>query len=114
MIGSIAPEELSYGIDVTGVDPASLSEALRSRHERRDERSDAHEHLDDELCMMAEQNVGLEHAAPLQRPGTARRSPQRPRATSAFRDPDWSANPLLAGMVEDYRIRSASRDAAGR
>ena len=26
----IAPEELSYGIDVTGLDPASLTDALRA------------------------------------------------------------------------------------
>ena len=27
---SIAPEEFSYGIDVTGLDPASLSDAVRA------------------------------------------------------------------------------------
>jgi hypothetical protein len=30
MSAPIAPEELTYGIDITGLDPASLGDALRA------------------------------------------------------------------------------------
>jgi polyhydroxyalkanoate synthase len=104
MVGSIAPEELSYGIDITGVDPASLNDALKAVM------TDA---MMDPMrigswmtsLMMAEQTAGMNM---LRRLGGL--EPLASAAPSSgdkrFSDPEWSENPLLAGMVEDYRIRS--------
>jgi polyhydroxyalkanoate synthase len=104
MVGSIAPEELSYGIDITGVDPASLNDALKAVM------TDA---MMDPMrigswmtsLMMAEQTAGMNM---LRRLGglepLADAAPSS--ADKRFSDREWSENPLLAGMVEDYRIRS--------
>ena len=98
---SMAPEELSYGIDVTGLDPASLTDAVRAVI------SDV---MMDPMRMttwltgfaLAEQNVGLNMLrrlggeAPTQSSGDDKR----------FAEPEWSSNPILAGLVEDYRART--------
>ena len=103
MIDPIVPEEFSYGIDMAGVDPASLNDALNAVM------TDA---MRDPMrigtwmtsLMLAEQNVGMNM---LRRLGG-----MEPLAGGAatgdkrFSDPEWSENPLLAGMVEEYRIRS--------
>jgi polyhydroxyalkanoate synthase subunit PhaC len=104
MTNDIAPEEFSYGIDVTGLDPASLTDALRAVI------ADA---MADPMRMstwlsgfaLAEQNVGLnmmrrfsgqEPLAPLgASPGDKR-----------FAEPEWANNPMLAGILEDYRVRT--------
>jgi polyhydroxyalkanoate synthase subunit PhaC len=97
----MAPEELSYGIDVTGLDPASLTDALRAV---------IADVMMDPMRMstwltgfaLAEQNVGLSMLrrlggeAPAQGFGNDKR----------FAEPEWSANPILAGLVEDYRART--------
>ena len=63
---TIAPEELNYGIDVAGLDPASLGDALRAVVDGRDDGPDAHDDLDDRLCDgRAERRV--EHAAAFER-----------------------------------------------
>ncbi len=104
MVGSIAPEELGYGIDMAGVDPASLNDALKAVM------TDA---MMDPMrigswmtsLMLAEQNAGMNM---LRRLGgmepIAAIAP--PSGDKRFSDPEWSENPLLAGMIEDYRIRS--------
>ena len=104
MVGSIAPEELSYGIDITGVDPASLNDALKAVM------TDA---MMDPMrigswmtsLMMAEQTAGMNM---LRRLGGLEplADAAAPSGDKRFSDPEWSDNPLLAGMVEDYRIRS--------
>ncbi len=97
----MTPEELSYGIDVTGLDPASLTDALRAV---------IADVMMDPMRMstwltgfaLAEQNVGL---------NMLRRLSGEP-ATQGFGDdkrfaePEWSLNPILAGLVEDYRART--------
>src|SRR5215469_10485058 len=105
MIGAMTPDDFSYGIDVTGLDPASLNDALRAVV------ADA---VADPMRMsswlsgfaLAEQNVGLnmlrrlggqEPLAPL---GQGDAPPDK-----RFGEPEWSSNPLLAGIVEDYRVR---------
>ena len=98
------PEELSYGIDVTGLDPASLTDALRAV---------IADVMMDPMRMstwltgfaLAEQNVGLNMLRRLS--GQDRRAgrPASP-ATSALPKPEWSSNPMLAGLVEDYRART--------
>jgi hypothetical protein len=102
--GVMSPDDFSYGIDVTGLDPASLNDALRAVI------ADA---MADPMRMstwlsgfaLAEQNVGLnmmrrlsgqEPLAPLGSPAGDKR----------FTDPEWTSNPMLAGIVEDCRIRT--------
>jgi polyhydroxyalkanoate synthase subunit PhaC len=104
MVGSIAPEELSYGIEITGADPASLNDALKAVM------TDA---MMDPMrigswmtsLMMAEQTAGMNM---LRRLGGLEplADTAAPSGDKRFSDPEWTDNPLLAGMVEDYRIRS--------
>jgi polyhydroxyalkanoate synthase len=103
VIGSIAPEELNYGIDITGMDPASLTDALRAVM------ADA---MSDPLrlstwmstFMLAEQAVGVNMLR--------RMSGQEPFPTvevngdKRFADQEWTNNPMLASVVEDYRVRT--------
>ena len=105
----ISPEELSYGIDVTGVDPASLSDALRAVF------ADV---MADPLRMstwvtglaLAEQNVGLNMLRRLG--GLPFDSAQGDKGGAQgdkdkrFAEPEWSSNPFLAGFVEDYKART--------
>jgi polyhydroxyalkanoate synthase len=101
-MNGMAPEELKYGIDVTGLDPASLGDAVRAVV------ADA---MNDPMRMttwmtgfaLAEQNVGLNMIRRL--------SGQEPAANpypgdKRFADPEWTQNPILAGVVEDYRART--------
>jgi polyhydroxyalkanoate synthase len=101
--GMMSPDDLSYAIDVTGLDPASLNDALRAVF------ADA---VNDPMRMgtwlsgfaLAEQNVGLNMMRRL--------SGQEPVAApdgggdKRFSEPEWSSNPILAGIVEDYRVRT--------
>jgi polyhydroxyalkanoate synthase subunit PhaC len=97
----IAPEELNYGIDVAGLDFASLNDALRAVI------ADA---MTDPLRMstwltglaLAEQNVGLNMMRRL-----GGETPQTNFANDKrFAEPEWSTNPMLAGFVEDYQVRT--------
>ena len=95
---------MSYGIDITGVDPASLNDALKAVM------TDA---MMDPMrigswmtsLMIAEQTAGMNM---LRRLGGLEplADAAAPSGDKRFSDPEWSDNPLLAGMVEDYRIRS--------
>jgi len=103
-IGTMSPDDFSYGIDVTGLDPASLNDALRAVI------ADA---MADPMRMttwmstfaMAQQNVGLNMMRRL-----SGQEPLSPMGSSEpdkrFSDPEWSSNPMLAGIVEDYRVRT--------
>ena len=96
----IAPEELNYGIDVAGLDFASLTDSLRAVI------ADA---MADPLRMstwltglaLAEQNVGLNM---LRRLGGETPAPVF-SGDKRFSEPEWSANPMLAA-VEDYQART--------
>ena len=98
----IAPEELNYGIDVAGLDMASLGDSLRAV---------VADVMMDPLRMttwmtgfaMAEQNVGLNMLRRLSGDGAA---PQAFAGDKRFSEPEWRSNPMLAGLVEDYRVRS--------
>jgi polyhydroxyalkanoate synthase len=103
-IGVMSPDDFSYGIDVTGLDPASLNDALRAVI------ADA---MADPLRMstwlsgfvMAQQNVGLNMMRRL-----SGQEPLAPLGSNdgdkRFTDPEWTNNPMLAGIVEDYRVRT--------
>ncbi|MEO6834902.1 MAG: alpha/beta fold hydrolase [Candidatus Tumulicola sp.] len=97
-------DDLSYGIDVTGLDPASLNDALKAVMA---------EAMADPLRMstwiagfaLAEQNVGLNMLRRLS--GQDAVMPFAPPAPDKrFSEPEWANNPILAGIVEDYRVRS--------
>jgi polyhydroxyalkanoate synthase len=97
----IAPEELNYGIDVAGLDFASLTDSLRAVI------ADA---MADPLRMstwltglaLAEQNVGLNM---LRRLGGEATAPSY-SGDKRFSESEWSSNPMLAGFVEDYQART--------
>jgi polyhydroxyalkanoate synthase len=99
---NMPPEELKYGIDITGLDPASLTDALRAVM------ADV---MMDPMRMstwltglaLAEQNVGLNMLRRLS--GEAPSASPFP-GDKRFADQEWSANPILAGVVEDYRART--------
>ncbi|HEX4013522.1 MAG TPA: alpha/beta fold hydrolase [Candidatus Cybelea sp.] len=98
----IAPEELQYGIDVTGLDPASLGDAVRAV---------VTDVMMDPIRMttwltgfaLAEQNVGLNM---LRRLGGERPEPAAFPGDKRFADSEWRENPMLAGVLEDYRART--------
>jgi polyhydroxyalkanoate synthase subunit PhaC len=107
---TIPPEELSYGIGITGLDPASLTDALRAVM------ADA---MMDPMRMgtwlstlaMAEQNVGMNMLRRLSgQPSPAFDFAQganaQGKADKRFAEPEWNSNPILAGIVEDYRVRT--------
>ncbi|MBV8721393.1 MAG: alpha/beta fold hydrolase [Candidatus Eremiobacteraeota bacterium] len=102
-VGVMSPDDFSYGIDVTGLDPASLNDALRAVM------ADA---MADPMRMstwlsgfaLAEQNVGLNMMRRLS--GQEPLSPLGSGSDKRFAEPEWTSNPLLAGIVEDYRIRT--------
>lgn len=117
----ISPEELNYGIDVAGLDMASLGDALRAVI------ADA---MADPLRMstwftglaLAEQNVGMNmlrrlgggFASPSPFDTGATRPVQGDTGASQsdagsdkrFAEAEWRSNPFLAGLVEDYQARS--------
>ena len=97
-------DDFSYGIEVTGLDPASLNDALKAAI------ADA---MADPLRMgtwisglaLAEQNVGLNMLRRLS--GQEAVTPFAPAGPDKrFSEPEWTSNPMLAGIVEDYRVRS--------
>jgi len=98
------PEDLQYGLDVTGLDPASLGEALRAV---------IAEAMADPMRMstwiaalsLAEQSAGLNM---LRRLGGENPEPSiKPTSTDRrFSDPAWKRNPFLAGILEEYLARS--------
>ena len=103
--GAIAADDLSYGIDVTGLDPGSLNDALKAVM------ADA---MADPLRMstwmaglaLAEQNVGLNMLRRLSGQDAVTAFSPPPAPDKRFAEPEWASNPLLAGIVEDYRVRS--------
>ena len=97
-------EELSYGLDVAGVDPASLGEAVRAV---------VTDVMSDPLRLttwmtkvsLNEQTLGLnmlrrlsgERPDPIASPGSGDRR---------FADSAWQENPMLAGIAETYLSRA--------
>jgi polyhydroxyalkanoate synthase len=98
----IAPEELKYGIDITGLDPASLSDAVRAV---------VADVMMDPIRMstwltgfvLAEQNVGLNM---LRRLGGESPDGSPFPGDKRFAEPAWRENPMLAGVLEDYKART--------
>jgi polyhydroxyalkanoate synthase len=101
-LDKIAPEELKYGIDITGLDPASLSDAVRAV---------VADVMMDPIRMstwlagfvLAEQNVGLNM---LRRLGGESPDGSPFPGDKRFAEPEWRENPMLAGVLEDYKART--------
>jgi polyhydroxyalkanoate synthase subunit PhaC len=101
-IGTVPIEEFSYGLDMSGADPASLNDALRAVMA---------EVMSDPLrmstimsaFMIAEQGVALNMMLRLQGqnppPVAAAKDDRR------FADPAWTGNPFLISMVEEFLVR---------
>jgi polyhydroxyalkanoate synthase len=103
---SIPPEELEYGLDLAGVDPASLGDALRAVA--------ADAMLNPALLAtwlggisIAEQTVGLNTVRRMQGEDPSP-SPLVPPDDKRFADPAWKSNPFLFGALEDYFVRSTA------
>jgi polyhydroxyalkanoate synthase subunit PhaC len=104
MSGPIPPEELDYGLDLAGIDPASLSDAVRAVV--------ADVMMNPTLLTtwlaglsIAEQTVGLNT---LRRMGGESPEPASavPHDDKRFTDAAWKSNPFLHGAVEEYFVRS--------
>lgn len=103
---NIAAEEFAYGLDLAGLDMASLVESLRAV---------VAEAMADPVRMttwsadviLADQTIGLNMLRRFMN------EPVRPVATpnpgdKRFVDSAWSKNPFLAGMLEGYLVRARS------
>jgi len=96
-------EDFSYGLDLSGADPASLNDALRAV---------TLDVMSDPLrigtlttgLMLAEQGVAMntlrrlqgDHPTPVVAP---------PPGDRRFSDPAWTSNPFLLSMLEEYLVR---------
>src|SRR5476651_16950 len=104
MFGAMPPlEEFAYGLDVTGVDPASLNEALRAAV--NDVMSDPTRMTmwlgtlaisEQTAAMNALRRFGGESAPPAEAPASGDRR---------FADDAWRSNPMLSSMLESYLVR---------
>lgn len=100
----IAAEEFAYGLDVAGLDMASLGESLRAVV--ADAMSDpARMTTWTAEVMLADQTIGLnflrrfmqEPVEPVIKPSSG---------DKRFNDAAWTHNPMLAGMLEGYLVRA--------
>ncbi len=102
--GTIPPEDLQYGLDVTGLDPASLNDAVQSV--MADVMADpARMAMWMTKLSIAEQTAALNM---LRRLAGERAEPSVKPAGSdrRFTDPAWQSNPFLAGFLEQYLART--------
>ncbi|MDE2481276.1 MAG: alpha/beta fold hydrolase [bacterium] len=102
MIGSVPLEEFSYGLDMSGADPAALNDALRAV---------TMDVMMDPLrmgtimsgWMLAQQSVAMNAMRRMQGenppPVLAANGDRR------FGDPAWQSNPFLLSMLEEYLVR---------
>jgi len=99
----MAPEDLRYGLDVTGLDPVALGDALKAVID---------EAAGDPARMMswtmqiamAQQTAGLNL---MRRLTTGLGEAPAPASTDKrFADPGWASNPFLQGMAEAYLDQS--------
>ncbi len=100
----IAAEEFAYGLDVAGLDMASLGESLRAVV--ADAMADPARMTSwTAEVMLADQTIGLnflrrfmqEPVEPVAKPGSG---------DKRFTDAAWTHNPMLAGMLEGYLVRA--------
>ncbi len=99
---TMAPEDLQYGLEVTGLDPASLGDALRAVIS--DAMADpARMAMWTTTLFTAQQTAGLNV---LKRLSGQQAEGANANGDRRFADPGWKENPLLAGVLEEYLARS--------
>ena len=99
----IPPEDLRYGLDVTGLDPIALGDALKAVI--NEAASDPARTLSWTMALaMSQQTAGLNLMRRLTSEfgGTSATKPVDKR----FSDPGWTSNPFLQGMAETYLDQS--------
>ena len=102
MIGSVPIEEFSYGLDISGADPAALNDALKAV---------TADVMTDPMrmgtimsgMMLAEQAVAMNALRRLQ--GDTPEPVASAKGDKRFSDPAWTSNPFLLTMVEEYLVR---------
>jgi polyhydroxyalkanoate synthase len=103
VIGSLPLEEFSYGLDISGADPASLNDALRAV---------TMDVMSDPLrmgtimsgLMLAEQTVAMNSLRRMQG-DTPQPAVPSAHGDKRFSDPAWTSNPFLMTMLEEYLVR---------
>jgi polyhydroxyalkanoate synthase len=102
VIGEMPVEEFSYGVDLSGADPAALLDALRAV--TLDVMSDPLRMtaLTSSL-MLAEQNVAMN--ALLRMQGESPTPVGAANGDKRFSDPAWKSNPFLISAVEEFLVR---------
>jgi polyhydroxyalkanoate synthase len=101
-MSTMAPEDLQYGLDMTGLDPASLGDALKAV--MADAMSDPQRMmLWSSQLMLEQQQIGLRF---LQRLSGQSEPPASPSNDKRFADNAWRENPMLAGILEEYLART--------
>ncbi|HUA09133.1 MAG TPA: alpha/beta fold hydrolase [Candidatus Acidoferrales bacterium] len=102
MIGSVPLEEFSYGLDLSGADPAALTEALRAV---------TLEVMSDPVrlgtiasgLLLAQQSIAMNAFRRMQ--GETPEPAGNIAGDKRFNDPAWTSNPFLLSMVEEYLVR---------
>ncbi len=102
MVGAVPIEEFSYGLDLSGADPASLNDALRAV---------TLDVMSDPLrmgtimsgMMIAQQGVAMNALRRMQ--GENPPPAVDVQGDKRFSDPAWTSNPFLISMVEEYLVR---------
>ena len=97
----MAPEDMQFGFDIAGLDPASLGDALRAVM------ADA---MSDPMRMAAwmstlaaaQQSAGMNFFLRM----SGQTAPAAAVGDRRFADAAWTQNPFLAGALEDYLARS--------
>ncbi len=104
-MNTMAPEDLQYGMDIAGLDPASLGDALKAVV--ADAMSDpARMALWSSQLMLEQQQAGLRF---LQRMSGAHHDTAATTANSKdkrFADEAWESNPFLATILEEFLART--------
>ncbi|MDH2908911.1 MAG: alpha/beta fold hydrolase [Candidatus Eremiobacteraeota bacterium] len=100
MIGSIPVEEFQYALDMSGLDPASLGDALRAVI--ADAMSDPMRMTTWMTTMaMTQQSIGMNMLRRMS--GESVDAVATPNdGDKRFADPAWRENPMLAGTLEEY------------
>ncbi|HEY9084498.1 MAG TPA: alpha/beta fold hydrolase, partial [Candidatus Tyrphobacter sp.] len=102
MIGEIPIEEFSYGVDLSGADPAVLLDALRAV--TLDVMSDPMRmSVLTSAVMLAEQSVAMNALRRMQ--GEDPPPVAAANGDKRFSDPAWRSNPFLISAVEEYLVR---------
>jgi polyhydroxyalkanoate synthase len=97
MNATMAPEDLQYGLDITGLDPASLGDSLKAV--LNDAMSDpSRMMLWNSQMMLEQQQIGLRFLQRL----SGQTDASSGIGDKRFADPAWRENPMLAGMLDQY------------